>query len=253
MPHLSHAECSQHRVRQHWPGVPSPRVCTSEVLGCVCKRTYPKNHSKIACAAQSPAVTWPKREQGFVQQLVTPAREQLVFALDKPGTGITRLQKDPTHLSSTLQIIHLGPSMLPKKFQCSTQTEMSITLFCMRYMAKFPFNSKISPPQVSFLMDCKIQWTHMNFSFWEFFKIKTENGRQQNDPAVYSLAAACLSKFNRQFWEIHFPTLSFQRGLQYCCNIGLEVGFFSSGTFTKSPQNNSSFSCSAKMRRDEYY
>lgn len=56
-----------------------------------------KNHSKIACAAQSSAVTWPKREVGLVQQLVTPARELLVFALDKPGTGITRLQNHTTH------------------------------------------------------------------------------------------------------------------------------------------------------------
>lgn len=120
------------QVRQYWPGVPLPRVCTSEVLGHVCKTTHPKNHSKIACAAQSSAVTWPKRELGSVQQLVTPAREQLVFALDKPGTGITRLQKDPTRLSSTLEIIHLGPKMLPKKFQCSTPSEMSKTLFCMR-------------------------------------------------------------------------------------------------------------------------
>lgn len=122
----------------------------SKVLGHVCKTTHPKNHSKIACAAQSSAVTWPRRELGCVQQLVTPAREKLVFALDKPGTGITRLQKDPTHLSSTLEIIHLGPKMLPKKFQCSTPSEMSTTLFCMRYMEKFPFNSRISPPQVSF-------------------------------------------------------------------------------------------------------
>lgn len=67
-------------------------------------------------------------------------------ALDKPGTVV---QKDPTHLSSTLEIIHLGPKMLPKKFQCSTPSEMNTTLFCMRYMEKFPFNSRISPPQVS--------------------------------------------------------------------------------------------------------
>lgn len=93
----------------------------------------------------------------------------------------------------------------------------------------------------------------MNLSFWEFFKIKTKNGKQQNNPAVWGLETACLCKFNRQFWEIHFPTLSFQRALQHCCNTGLEVGFFSSGTFTESPQNNSSFYCSAKMWCDEYY
>lgn len=214
MSHLSYAECFQDRVRQHWPGVPSPRVCTNKLLGHVCKTTYPKNHSKTAWAAQSPAATWPKRELGFVQQLVTPAREQLVFALDKPGTRIIRLQKDSTHLSSTLEMIHLGPNMLPKKLQCSTPSEMNTTLFSMRHMETFPFNSRISPPQVSFLMDCKIQWIHMNFSFWEFFKIKTENGRQQNNPAVCSLAAACLCKFNRQFWAIHFQTQSFQRALQ---------------------------------------
>lgn len=40
---------------------------------------------------------------------------------------------------------------------------------------------------------------------------------------------------------MHFPTLSFQQGLQYCCNTGFEVAFFPLGHLQKAPKTTATF------------